>query len=71
MEAKICDKCGKFFTYSASRRIIGFKFALRLSLFSDNNEYIESDKYDLCPDCVDELKKWIKNEEDKESNNDE
>ena len=54
MNAKKCDKCGGFYLPTAKEHdtIIIMK-----SIYS--GPYTDKKQYDLCPDCMDDLKKWL------------
>lgn len=67
--ARKCDRCGKL--YVPESRIIkeagGRVNAIRLMDISYRDGFNNSDRklYDLCPDCLYELQKWLYGEEGK------
>jgi hypothetical protein len=58
-DVKICDRCGKQINVGMNRRLILTTFTWNGLLVG--RCYTES-KEDLCPDCVDELKKFFNGE---------
>lgn len=59
-QATKCDRCGKFFDHHKDKKsTISFTGYDR-----ENKYYIESEKFDLCPKCIESLEKWMNMEED-------
>lgn len=79
MEAKKCDRCGKFYLHHDEKIVIGLSYVLntdkeeektykKLFSYRTNQGEIGHSKYfDLCPDCADELKKWVNNGKDEKN----
>lgn len=57
MNAKKCDRCGKYYTYGDFVRYDGGA----ITIFSNTGKKVIDSKttYDLCDDCADEFKKWM------------
>lgn len=53
--ANKCDRCGKYFNWSHDDTD-GFAF---LSYDHKCGYHIDSEEYDLCPDCVQSLYDWL------------
>lgn len=54
-DAKKCDRCGKFYdAYEPINDASGFRF---INSWNGALQGI----YDLCPDCMEELTKWLTN----------
>lgn len=49
-KAKKCDKCGAFYE------------PYRTNIIVITKDSLSSDGLDLCPDCMDTFKKWLKND---------
>ena len=59
MKAYKCDRCGKLYEYYDGIELVsgGYKF----TIFSISNYFgIANEDYDLCPECMKSLIKWIK-----------
>ena len=55
-EAKKCDRCGNFYDiYETDNHTAGFRFLDKWHNRSSQTIY------DLCPDCMEELTKWLAN----------
>lgn len=54
-DAKKCDRCGRFYDiYGKGNNAVGFRFVNKC-------DATLQPIYDLCPDCVEELKNWLAN----------
>lgn len=67
MNAKKCDKCGKFYEhYSGRKRFCGGEQANAI-LFVDRDSgkdgYYSRILYDFCPECMSKLQEWLKGDE--------
>lgn len=49
-KARKCDKCGAFYE------------PYRTNIIVITKDSVSSDGLDLCPDCMDTFKKWLKND---------
>lgn len=62
MNARKCDRCGEFYeeygVKFAGSEPNGIFYAKRY----DDDSYFPSKWFNLCPECMDELKKWIGDE---------
>lgn len=58
--ASKCDRCDKYFDWH-SDETDGFAF-LTYDHIRDRYK-IDSDEYDLCPECVKDLYNWLDNQE--------
>lgn len=62
MDAKKCDRCGKYFEVKGSSKQITFTRNacnfIRL-IFKRKNNNNENNGFDLCNECFEELKKWM------------
>ena len=64
MNERKCDRCGEFYEE------YGVKFAgsepngILYATLYDDRTYYSSKSFDLCPECMDELKKWIGSDDD-------
>lgn len=57
-DAKKCNRCGKFYDiYGQANNAVGFRFVNRC-------DAPLQPIYDLCPDCMEELKNWLANSSD-------
>ena len=67
MNAKSCDRCGKFYfeTFESS----GFSYNTTQGILLIEATSLlngpETDKYDLCNSCLEKLKKFLKKEKEK------
>lgn len=62
--AKKCDRCGKLYElYDGYEVVKGGNMYNTLGLFNHWDSAIQS--YDLCPECMESLIKWIKEKEAK------
>lgn len=65
---KKCDRCGKNYDHYGEVSLKdkrnsdpnGFSY---LYWFENESKFINTWGYDLCPDCMDELKKWFENKD--------
>lgn len=65
--ARKCDKCNTLYI-PETREINSEKFnAFALIKRDLNGGYRLNSSYDLCPDCLDSLIKWITNDSQKEA----
>lgn len=54
-DARKCDRCGRFYDiYGQANNAVGFRF---VNKWGGRLQEI----YDLCPDCMEELKDWLTN----------
>lgn len=56
MQAKKCDRCGKFYTENENKYIRCCNSVDRVSVCASGNVY---DTYDLCDDCVNQLMEFL------------
>lgn len=64
--AKKCDRCGKFHEYyDGCKEFKNSEEANGVILIDRdlNNKYYTRKSYDLCPDCMRKLERFIKNKE--------
>lgn len=59
MEAKKCDRCGKFYAPENKKATINGSIPAFMQLV--NNYGWSINQYDLCDDCVKDLQQWLKN----------
>lgn len=63
MKAKKCDRCGKL--YEQYNHKSGNKpNAVKTINENMNGNYYAVDIYDLCPECMNQLNGWLKNEKE-------
>ena len=61
MDAKQCDRCGKFYIYSSGTNGCNFRSIVENRervVTTIGNSYID---FDICPDCWESFKKWMEN----------
>ena len=70
MNVKKCDRCEKYYEfYKRAQRNSDSKKIKQLLGISRNglklmyNELYSSDTIDICPDCMEELLKWLDNQQ--------
>lgn len=63
MNARKCDRCGKFYEkYGIKSGCSNKPNGILYATLYDDHTYYSSKSFDLCPECMDELKKWISEE---------
>lgn len=61
MQAKKCDRCGKFYTENKNKYEKGSYCANRILVFAGRHIFCE---YDLCDGCVNKLMEFLNKEGD-------
>jgi hypothetical protein len=65
-DAKICDRCGNFYqTHSVSDNAEGFTDKLILEEQDKMGRTSGVERYDICPNCRQELDNWLKGMKEK------
>lgn len=62
MDAKKCDRCGKFYTRETGEKY-GVIFKGKRDDYGMLGGKSDGDLYDLCNDCMTDFERWIKNED--------
>ena len=60
MEAKICDRCNKYYTKEDHDEACEKASLLLLNKQNDKNAYRDCDFVDLCPECWEKLEEWFR-----------
>ena len=64
MRARKCDRCGHFYDHYQGDEMFketGGANALRLIDRYEDNTFFGMDIYDLCPECMQKLERFLKN----------
>lgn len=60
MNAKKCDKCGKFYDEYSTKSYDAEPNAILLVQNQENKETYCCKQYDLCRECMENLREWFK-----------
>lgn len=63
MNARKCDRCGKFYEEYGTEYESKESDTVLFVNTSSSITYTTQKEFNLCPECMDELKKWIGEEE--------
>ena len=63
MKAKKCDRCGKLYE-QYNHKTSSRPNAVKTMNENMNGNYYAADLYDLCPECMNQLNRWLKNEKE-------
>lgn len=67
--AKMCDRCGKFYEIYNKKKDVNHPNGYMLLNIDEKGRYYSHDTIDLCPECTDSLNKWIHLTEDEPQTN--